>query len=265
MVRIGDIEVGRGRPLALIAGPCVIESRDHALRVAGALAALARSAGIPFIYKSSFDKANRTSRGSFRGVGLELGASILGEVRRELGVPVTTDVHLPDQAGIDVDLLQIPAFLCRQTDLLVAAAATGRPVNVKKGQFLAPWDMEFALEKARGSGGVIATERGTMFGYGDLVVDYRSIPILQDFDVPVCVDVTHAVQRPGSGGKTGGDRRFIPTLARAAIAVGADLLFAEVHDDPPRAPSDAATQLPLDGMAPLLAEWRRLADVVRGG
>jgi 2-dehydro-3-deoxyphosphooctonate aldolase (KDO 8-P synthase) len=263
MVRVGDVGVGPGRPLALIAGPCVIESRDHTLRMAEALARHAREVGISLIFKASFDKANRTSRDSFRGAGRDAGERILVEVRREIGVPVTTDIHEPSQASVDVDLLQIPAFLCRQTDLLQSAGATGRPVNIKKGQFLAPADMAYAVDKARGAGGVIATERGATFGYGDLVLDFRSVPIMAGLGVPVCVDVTHAAQRPGMGGKTGGDRSFVPTLARAAIAAGADLLFAEVHDDPDRALSDAATQLPLATLPALLRDWRRLAEAIR--
>jgi 2-dehydro-3-deoxyphosphooctonate aldolase (KDO 8-P synthase) len=260
-VAVGGVSIGPGQPFALIAGPCVLETEDLALRTAEALAAIAAEHGVPFIFKSSFDKANRTSGTAFRGPGLEEGLRILGRVRREIGVPVTTDVHEPGQcAAAEVDLLQIPAFLCRQTDLLLAAAATGRPVNLKKGQFVAPADLRHGVEKLRagGAAGVVVTDRGTGFGYGDLVLDLRAIPTMAAF-APVVVDVTHSCQRPG-GGKTGGDRSFAPMFGRAALAAGADALFAEVHPDPDRALSDAATQLPLAGFAAVLRGWVRAAQ-----
>ncbi len=262
-VRVGEVGIGPGRPFALIAGPCVIESADQALATAEALAAMARRHGVPFVFKSSFDKANRSSGTAFRGLGMEVGLQILARVRAEVGVPVTTDLHEPGQAAAvaeAVDLLQIPAFLCRQTDLLAASAATGRPVNLKKGQFLAPADLRHGVEKLRagGAGGVVVTDRGTAFGYGDLVLDLRAIPILAGF-APVVVDVTHSCQRPG-GGTTGGDRSFAPMFGRAALTAGAHALFAEVHPDPDQAWSDAATQLPLDRFEPILRGWCRAAQ-----
>jgi 2-dehydro-3-deoxyphosphooctonate aldolase (KDO 8-P synthase) len=261
--RIGEIEVGPGRPVMVIAGPCVLESEDLALRTAEALARLAASVGLPYVFKASFDKANRTSAEAFRGPGLERGLRWLARVRSEIGVPVTTDVHEPAQCAAVaevVDLMQIPAFLCRQTDLLCAAGATGRPVNLKKGQFLAPADLAHGVAKLRGAGAgaVVVTDRGASFGYGDLVLDLRAIPVMAAF-APVVVDVTHSCQRPG-GQQTGGDRSFAPMFGRAAIAAGAHAIFAEVHPDPPRALSDAATQLPLDGFGEVLGSWRRVAD-----
>ena len=264
-VRVGAFEVGEGRPLALIGGPCVIEEPERALRIAARLAAICQGLGVNFIFKASFDKANRTSGESFRGPGLEAGLQVLAQVQKEVGCPVTTDVHETAQVApvaAVVDLLQIPAFLCRQTDLLEACARTERPVNIKKGQFLSPLDCEHVVAKAREAGakGIILTERGTTFGYNNLVVDMRGIPIMQRFGVPVCFDMTHSVQAPGGfGAKSGGDRAMAPILARAAIAVGADLLFAEVHDDPSVAKSDAATQLPLDSVEGLLGALVRLA------
>jgi len=266
-VTIGDVIV-RGRPLAVIAGPCVIEGADMALTVATTIAEHCARLGLPYVFKASFDKANRTSLQGFRGPGLDEGLAVLDRVRREVGVPVTTDVHEPGQAAAAAevaDLLQVPAFLCRQTDLLVACGATGKPVNVKKGPFMAPHDMGGAIGKLRASGaaGVLVTERGTTFGYNDLVVDFRSIAILHDLGVPVVFDATHAVQRPGAlGDRSGGDRRFARSLARAAVACGADAIFLEVHPDPERARSDAATQLPLDGIGELLAELAAIAEIV---
>ncbi len=251
-VRIGRVHIGGGGPLALIAGPCVIEDEEFTVRLAARLARLARSRRIPLVFKASFDKANRTSVDSFRGPGLDRGLRILARVRRETGLPVTTDVHESGQAASVAqvaDLLQIPAFLARQTDLLAAAARTGRPVNVKKGQFMAPEDMRHAVAKLRsaGPGGVLLTERGTTFGYHNLVVDFRSLPILAALGAPVVFDATHSVQRPsGNGGVSGGDRSYIPALVRAACAVGVDALFVETHPDPRRARSDAATSWPLD-------------------
>ncbi|TVQ54921.1 MAG: 3-deoxy-8-phosphooctulonate synthase [Rhodobacteraceae bacterium] len=247
-------------PFALIAGPCQIESRDHAMTVAAALKEAATSAGVAFVFKASYDKANRSSLGGARGVGLAAGLAILAEIREALGVPVLTDVHSEDQcraAAEAVDILQIPAFLCRQTDLLVAAARTGRVINVKKGQFLAPWDMAHVAAKISESGNdtVLLTERGASFGYNTLVTDFRSLPIMARTGWPVIFDATHAVQQPGGlGGASGGQREFAPVLARAAVAVGVAGLFIEAHDDPDRAPSDGPNMLPLEAMAPLLKE-----------
>ncbi|MCS7081219.1 MAG: 3-deoxy-8-phosphooctulonate synthase [Chloracidobacterium sp.] len=244
----------------LIAGPCVIESETHALRLAEAIAALTRRLGIPYVFKASYDKANRTSYMSFRGPGLEEGLRILQRVREVHGVPVLTDIHETHQAAPVaevVDVLQIPAFLCRQTDLLLAAAATGRTVNVKKGQFLAPWDMRHVVEKLRAAQAVDIwlTERGASFGYNNLVVDMRSFPILREFGCPVVFDVTHSLQRPGGrGASSDGDAAFIPPLARAGVACGVDGLFMEVHDDPPRALSDGPNALPLDQLPHLLRQ-----------
>lgn len=266
-VRVGEVTIGRGAPLVLIAGPCVLEGEDFALRVAERIAHDAAAHGLPFIFKSSFDKANRTSAASPRGPGLDAGMRILRRVREAVGVPVTTDVHAPEQADVvaeHVDLLQIPAFLCRQTDLIAACAATGRPINVKKGQFLAPEDMAHVVAKGR-PGAVIATERGTTFGHHDLVVDFRGLAVMADLGVPVCFDATHSVQRPGGAGdRSGGARAFVPVLARAAVAAGVDAVFAEVHPDPDRAWSDAATQWPLEGLPGLLAALRRVSEAVRG-
>ncbi|MEQ1566655.1 MAG: 3-deoxy-8-phosphooctulonate synthase [Myxococcota bacterium] len=260
MVEVGGVRFGGGQ-LALVAGPCVIESPEQVLEVGRSIAATCAALGVGYVLKASFDKANRTSGAGFRGPGLADGLAILREVRAVLGVPITTDVHEPGQAeavAAVVDLLQIPAFLCRQTDLLVAAARTGRPVNVKKGQFLAPDDLGPVVDKLRAAGaaGVLVTERGTSFGYHDLVVDFRSLVTLRGLGVPVVFDATHSVQRPGAGGdRSSGDRRFAAPLGRAAAAVGVDALFAEVHPDPARARSDADTQLPLAGFAEVLRGW----------
>ena len=257
--RIADLVAGEGRPLLWIAGPCVIESRDHAMRHAERLAAIASRAGVQFVYKSSYDKANRSSGGSFRGLGLEEGLRILGDVKAHLGVPVLTDFHTPDEAevvGQVVDVLQVPAFLCRQTDMLLAAAATGKAVNVKKGQFLAPSDMKNVVDKLHqgGAANIMLTERGVSFGYGALVVDMRSFETMRAFGHPVCFDATHAVQRPGGlGDRSGGDRREVPALARAAAAVGIDALFTEVHEDPDHAPSDGPNMLVMDEVPAFLA------------
>jgi 2-dehydro-3-deoxyphosphooctonate aldolase (KDO 8-P synthase) len=249
-MRIGALEVGRGHPLLLIAGPCVIEGEEFLLRHARRLADAQQRLGLPIVFKSSFDKANRTSIASFRGPGLAEGLRLLGRVKAETGLPLLTDVHSVEQcapAAEVVDLLQIPAFLCRQTDLLAAAGATGRPVNVKKGQFLAPGAMANVVAKLREAGcaDVLLTERGTTFGYGDLVVDFRGLATLRAL-APVCFDATHSVQRPGGGeggATTGGDRELAPPLARAAAAVGIDALFCEVHEDPDRSKSDAPNTL----------------------
>ena len=248
-VRIGNFEIGDGNSFAVLSGPCVIESRELCLEVAGVLKEICASRGVNYVFKASFDKANRSSADSFRGVGMEEGLSILAEVKKTYGVPVVTDVHESAQAARvaeTVDLLQIPAFLCRQTDLLTACAATGRPVNVKKGQFLAPEDMAGVLGKMRraGGGGILLTERGTSFGYHNLVVDMRSFPVMRSFGVPVVFDATHSVQLPGGLGKcSGGQRQFVAPLARAAAAAGIDAIFMEVHPDPDKALSDGANSL----------------------
>ncbi len=253
-VKIGDIEVSNAAPLVLIAGPCQIESADHAMECAGELVAIARRLGMPFVFKSSFDKANRTALTGERGVGIDKGLSILGEIRARYGVPVLTDIHTAEQCApvaAVVDVLQIPAFLCRQTDLLVAAARTGAVVNVKKGQFLAPWDMRNVVEKIAGSGNtrILLTERGTSFGYNTLVTDLRGLPIMASTGYPVIFDATHSVQQPGGQGRSsGGDRRMVPVLARGAVAVGVAGLFVETHPDPDRAPSDGPNMMPLRDM-----------------
>ena len=245
--------------LNLIAGPCVIENKALCVDVAGKMKEVCAALGIPYIFKASFDKANRTSIQSFRGIGFEEGLEVLEEIKLKVGVPVTTDIHLPEQAkvvGEVVDLIQIPAFLCRQTDLLVAAAQTGLPINVKKGQFMAPEDMKYALQKIEDSGNksVLLTERGTTFGYQNLVVDMRSIPILRGY-APVIFDATHAVQKPGAGGgKSSGNREFVPYLAKAAVAVGIDGIFMETHPKPEVALSDGPNMVPLNEMNDLLEQ-----------
>jgi len=250
--------------LFLIAGPCVIESRDHVLFMASELKKIAGECGIPFVFKASFDKANRTSINSFRGPGLDEGLKLFSEIRNSVGVRVLTDVHWPEQAAPlaeVVDILQIPAFLCRQTDLIVAAAKTGKIVNVKKGQFLAPWEMKNVVVKAReaGNSNLILTERGASFGYNNLVVDFRSIPIMQETGCPVVLDVTHSLQLPGGqGDKSGGQPQFIPHLARAAVAAGVDGLFMEVHDNPAKALSDGPNALDLALLRPLLTDLLKI-------
>ena len=257
-VSIDNFAVGAGQPLAVIAGPCVIESLDLCREVAAQAQAVCRELGLPYIFKASFDKANRTSSGSFRGGGLDRGLETLAAIKAEFGVPVLTDVHETWQikpVAEVVDVLQIPAFLSRQTDLLVAAGESGRVVNVKKGQFLAPWDMKNVVEKVMGTGNerLLLTERGASFGYNTLVVDMRSLPILRGLGYPVVFDATHSVQQPGGQGTTsGGQREFIPTLLRAAVAAGVDALFLEVHPTPEKALSDAATMLPLADLRGLL-------------
>jgi 2-dehydro-3-deoxyphosphooctonate aldolase (KDO 8-P synthase) len=267
-VTIGKVRIGNARPLVLIAGPCALESRAHAFEMAAALKEIAARCGIGLIYKTSFDKANRTSGRSPRGLGLGKALTIFADLRAKLGVPVLTDVHEPDQcaaAAEAVDVLQIPAFLCRQTDLLVAAAKTGRPVNVKKGQFLAPWDMKNVVEKITGAGNrnVLVTERGVSFGYNTLVSDMRALPQLAKLGAPVIFDATHSVQQPGGQGTaSGGEREFIPALARAAVAVGVAGIFIETHQDPDQAPSDGPNMSPLNEIEPLLTrlmEFDRLA------
>lgn len=263
-VPIGPLALGGGSPLLVIAGPCVIESASHALDTARALKTIAASAGLPLIFKASYDKANRTSLGSFRGPGLAAGLRVLERVKAETGLPVLTDIHDADEAGPVAeiaDVLQIPAFLCRQTDLLVAAARTGRAVNVKKGQFLAPADVQHAIAKVTGSGNpnVFVTERGVSFGYNNLVVDMRAFPIIRKFGVPVVFDVTHSLQLPGAGdGVTAGLAEYIEPLARAGVAAGVDGVFLEVHEEPARAKSDAQNALRLDRLEPLL---RRLVAI----
>lgn len=257
-VSVGSLTFGGGTPFVLIAGPCVIEDRDSALRHAEALRSLTARLHVPFIYKSSYDKANRSSHASFRGRGIEEGLNILAEVKRALGVPLLTDIHTPQEVTATaevVDILQIPAFLCRQTDLLLAAGHSQRAVNIKKGQFLAPSDMEYVAQKIASTGNrrILLTERGASFGYHNLVSDMRSLPILARCGYPVVYDATHSVQLPGGQGTmSGGQREFIPPLARAAVAVGVDGLFMEVHEEPERALSDSATVFPLARLESLL-------------
>jgi len=257
-VAIGELRVGNDLPFVLIGGPCQIESRDHAFEVAGELVALCRAAGVGLIYKSSFDKANRTSASATRGVGMAAGLEILAAVRDRFGVPVLTDVHAADQcapAAAAVDVLQIPAFLCRQTDLLIAAGETGAAINVKKGQFLAPWDMRNVAAKIAGTGNdrILLTERGVSFGYNTLVSDMRALPVMAETGYPVVFDATHSVQQPGGlGTASGGDRRFAPVLARAALAVGCAAVFMETHPDPDHAPSDGPNMIPLRDMGRVL-------------
>jgi 2-dehydro-3-deoxyphosphooctonate aldolase (KDO 8-P synthase) len=268
-VHVGSVAFGGGNPFALIAGPCVIESRDHCLRHAEQLQRVCREASVPLVFKSSFDKANRTSGQSFRGPGMQEGLQILAEVKRNLGLPVLTDVHAHDQCAPCaevVDCLQIPAFLCRQTDLLLAAAGTGRSVNVKKGQFLAPEDVGNVLAKitAAGNPNAMITERGVSFGYRTLVVDFAGFPTMRAFGQPLVFDATHSVQRPGGEGRsTGGDRTRVPYLARAAVACGIDGLFLEVHEDPERAPSDGPNMLRLQDLAGLLRALVRIQAACR--
>jgi 2-dehydro-3-deoxyphosphooctonate aldolase (KDO 8-P synthase) len=269
-VRIAaDVYVGGGAPLALIAGPCAIESQQHALDTAQALKEITAAAGVPLIYKSSFDKANRTSHESYRGPGIGAGLAILQRVRQDIGVPVLSDVHEVEQvrqAAEVLDVIQIPAFLCRQTDLLLAAGRSGKPVNVKKGQFLAPWDMQHVAQKvvSTGNQGVLLTERGVSFGYNNLVVDMRTLAIMRAFGYPVVFDATHSVQLPGGAGKaSSGQRQFVPALTRAAVGVGVDALFMEVHPDPDRAPSDGPNMLKLADLPDLLAQVRAIDAIAR--
>jgi 2-dehydro-3-deoxyphosphooctonate aldolase (KDO 8-P synthase) len=269
-IAVGNLRIGNDLPLTLIAGPCAIESRDHALEIAGALRDITERVGIGLIYKSSFDKANRTSGDSPRGIGMAKGLEILAAVRDTIGCPVITDVHLPEQCaavGEAVDVLQIPAYLCRQTDLIVAAAETGRAINIKKGQFLAPWDMANVVAKAEAAGNtnVMVCERGTSFGYNTLVSDFRALPILAETGCPVVFDATHSVQQPGGrGGTSGGQREFVPVLARAAVAVGVAAVFMETHQDPDNAPSDGPNMVPISEMADLLARLTALDRLTKG-
>lgn len=269
-VRVGGIEIGNDRPFALIAGPCQIEGEAHALEVAAALTEVAGEAGVPLIYKSSFDKANRTSAGAARGIGLRAGLEILARVRETYGVPVLTDIHTTEQCGPAaeaVDVLQIPAFLCRQTDLLVAAGETGRAINVKKGQFLAPWDMVNVAQKIAGTGNedILLCERGASFGYNTLVTDFRALPIMARTGYPVVFDATHSVQQPGGKGTaTGGDRAMVPYVARAAIATGCvAALFMEVHDDPDNAPSDGPNMVRIEDLTGVLKTLKAIDSIVK--
>ena len=274
-IDLGSFQIGEGAPLVLIAGPCVIESSGHALAIARAVREAAAAAGMPPIFKASFDKANRTSGGSYRGPGLAEGLAILSEVKKATGLPVLTDIHEPGQAAAVAevcDVLQIPAFLCRQTDLLTEAGRTGRVVNIKKGQFLAPWDMRFAADKVASTGNdrILLTERGASFGYQNLVVDFRSLPIMRGLGYPVVLDVTHSLQLPGAaGGASGGQPEFIEPLAKAGVAAGADAIFFELHDAPERALSDGANALKLDLFPELLLKLARirqaLAEPAAGG
>jgi 2-dehydro-3-deoxyphosphooctonate aldolase (KDO 8-P synthase) len=265
---VGGVEFGGGR-LAVIAGPCVIESEEHALMLARECSRRAREAGLGYVYKASFDKANRSSHSSFRGHGMERGLEVLSVIRKEIGAPVLTDVH--DVSQVErvaevADVLQIPAFLCRQTDLIVAAARTGRVLNVKKGQFLSPWDARNIVEKARAAGceKLLLTERGASFGYNNLVVDMRTFPVMRSFGAPVVFDVTHSLQLPGGlGDATGGQSEYIEPLARAGVACGVDAVFMEVHEEPARALSDGPNALPLARLAPLLAALRDIHGLVR--
>jgi 2-dehydro-3-deoxyphosphooctonate aldolase (KDO 8-P synthase) len=262
LVKIGDLEVGAGRPLAVIAGPCVIESKESALKHAARLKEACDRVGVPYIFKSSFDKANRSSGKSYRGPGLEVGLEILAEVKKKIGVPVLTDVHEKEQVGPAkdvIDILQIPAFLCRQTDFVLAVAESRRVVNVKKGQFLAPWDMANVVEKILSTGNdkILLTERGVSFGYNNLVSDMRSLVVMRELGYPVVFDATHSLQLPGGlGHASGGERKFIPYLARAGVAAGVDVLFMEVHEDPDHALSDGPNSL-------ALADFENLLRVVK--
>ncbi|RMG03657.1 MAG: 3-deoxy-8-phosphooctulonate synthase [Acidobacteria bacterium] len=259
-----------GKDLTFILGPCVIESQEHAFHMAREIKNVCSRVGVSFVYKSSFDKANRSSISSFRGKGIEFGLEVLKAIRQELNVPVTTDVHETWQVepvAEVVDVIQIPAFLCRQTDLLIASAKTGKPVNVKKGQFLAPWDAKNIVEKLKAAGAtkILLTERGVSFGYNNLVVDFRSFPIMRSFGVPVVFDVTHSLQLPGGLGKaTGGQSEYIEFLARAGVACGVDAVFMEVHDNPERAPSDGPNQLPLSRLERLLRQLKQIHELIKG-
>ena len=271
IVAVGKVKFGNGLPLAVIAGPCALESRAHAFEMAAALKEITTRLGIGLVYKTSFDKANRTSASSARGLGLDKALAIFADLRRELSIPVLTDVHEPDQCAPvaeAVDVLQIPAFLCRQTDLLVAAAKTGRAINVKKGQFLAPWDMANVVAKITGAGNpnVLVTERGVSFGYNTLVSDMRALPILAKIGAPVIFDATHSVQQPGGQGtSSGGERAFVPVLARAATAVGVAGVFIETHQDPDRAPSDGPNMIPLKDLASLLERLMQFDALAKKG
>lgn len=265
----GIYRIGNDQPLTILAGPCAMESRDHALMTAERLKGICKRVGVQLIYKTSYDKANRTSIHSPRGVGLEAALPVFAEIQSELGLPCVTDIHTAEQAkrvGAVVDVLQIPAFLCRQTDLLVAAAETGRVINVKKGQFLAPWDMGNVLNKLveAGNANIMACERGASFGYNTLVTDFRGLPIMKGFGAPVVFDATHSVQQPGGqGGTSGGQREFVPVLARAAAAIGVAAIFMETHPDPASAPSDGPNMVPMDEFEALLTDIKRFDDLAK--
>lgn len=268
-VVVGKIRIGGPNPMVLIAGPCVIESEPSAMRHAKTLKAIARKVGVPFIFKASYDKANRTSVSSFRGPGMKKGLDILKKVKEDLGVPVISDVHSAHEvkeASRVLDIIQIPAFLCRQTDLILAAAETGKAVNVKKGQFLAPWDMGNVVKKIESTGNrrILLTERGVSFGYNTLVSDFRSLLIMKEFGYPVIFDATHSVQSPGGmGDKSGGDRKYIPYLSMASVTCGADGVFMEVHEDPDSAPSDGPNMVKLNDIEKLLAKLVKIERIVR--
>ncbi len=268
-VSVQNIEISNNNPFALIAGPCQMESRDHAFDMCGALKEITERLGIPFIYKSSFDKANRTSLNGVRGLGIDKTLAVFSDLKAEFGLPMLTDIHTEEQcaeAAAVVDVLQIPAFLCRQTDLLIAAAKTGAVINVKKGQFLAPWDMKNVAAKVRESGNdnILLTERGASFGYNTLVSDMRSLPQMAETGYPVIFDATHSVQQPGGqGASSGGDRTMVPVLSRAAVAVGVAGLFMEVHQDPDNAPSDGPNMVRLDGLESILTTLKSLDEVIK--
>jgi len=268
-IHVADFEMGNDLPFVLFAGPCVIEGEDFTLRVATEMRDIAKRVGVPFVFKSSFDKANRTSVNGFRGPGMQEGLRILQRVKDEVGVPVITDIHTPEQVkavASVVDILQTPAFLCRQTDFILEVAKAGKPVNIKKGQFLAPWDMPHVLEKARSTGNddIMLCDRGTSFGYNNLVSDFRSLMVMAETGAPVVYDATHSVQQPGGlGGATGGNREYVPGLSRAALAVGVAALFMEVHPNPDVAKSDGPNSLPLDELEGLLLQLKQVDAVVK--
>ena len=269
VVSVGDIRIANDLPLVLLAGPCVIEGEDFTLKAASGIAAIANRVGIPLVFKSSFDKANRTSKDGFRGPGMDEGLRILQRVKDELGLPVVTDIHESHQvtAVAEVaDILQTPAFLCRQTDFIDAVASSGKPVNIKKGQFLAPWDMQHVLEKAQATGNenIMLCERGASFGYNNLVSDMRSLLVMREFGAPLVYDATHSVQQPGGlGGATGGNREYVPGLSRAAVATGIAALFMEVHPDPDKAMSDGPNSLALDDLEDVLTTLKQIDEVVK--
>ncbi len=271
LVKIGSVSAGNDQPFALISGPCQLESLDHARMLAGRLVEMTSELGIPYVFKASFDKANRSSLTGKRGVGISEGLDILSKIRDEFGCPVLTDVHTADQCAVAaeaVDILQIPAFLCRQTDLLLAAGETGAAINVKKGQFLAPWDVKNIVDKVESTGNkrILLTDRGTSFGYNMLVSDMRALPIMAETGYPVVFDATHSVQLPGGlGASTGGQSEFVPPLSRAAVAVGVAAVFIETHEEPARSPSDGPNMVALDDMPALLAKLKAIDDVAKSG
>ncbi len=268
-IHVRNVTFGNDLPLVMIAGPCQLESRDHAQMIAGRMAEICASAGVSYVFKASFDKANRTSVSGERGMGIGAGLEVLTSIRDKMDLPVLTDIHSPEQAQVAakaVDILQIPAFLCRQTDLLVAAGQTGATINIKKGQFLAPWDMEHVAAKVASTGNqnILLTERGTSFGYNTLVADFRALPQMARTGYPVVMDATHSVQQPGGqGASSGGQREFVPVLARAAVAVGVAAVFIETHEDPDRAPSDGPNMIPLDEMERLVENLARLDELAK--